>query len=145
MGKTNNKIIQFIVSIFKYHFQVFPNIMSSGVRWGLLQSYLTLALFFVALYFPLQPKVGEPMTIVNYIAYGCLGIGILLLLYSAFLVIRFTLAGSLGGTEKDNATKEDLTSAKTQITNDIQELTRSVNRLTAEIRADRNARRRTRK
>jgi hypothetical protein len=86
--------------------------MWSDVRWGLLQVYLSVALFLVVLYFPFQPKAGEPMAIGNYFAYVFLGFGGLLILYTAFLSYRFMRSGSLKGTLQDNASKKDIVDLK---------------------------------
>ena len=101
-------IKQGAIWLHRYHLKVLPKIMWSDVRWGLLQSYLALAFFFIALYFPFQHKAGEPMTIANYFAYAFLALGGLLALYVAFLGFNFMRRGSLKGTLQDNASKQDI-------------------------------------
>lgn len=136
MPKLFIKTISAFRWLYRYHFQILPNIKWSDVRWGLLQVYLSVALFFVALYFPFQPKAGESMSVANYFAYVFLGFGGLLIFYTAFLVYRFMRGGSLKGTLQDNASQQDIMNLVDKIDN----LSSEIHNLVIEIRQDRNER-----
>ena len=129
-----------VVGLFKYHFQALPSITHSGVRWGTLQVYLSVALFFVALYFPFQHKAGEPMSVGNWFGYVFLVIGGLLVAYCSFIAYKFLRAGSLIGTPQDSASKQDITDLRRDLVSAINKNTRVITKLVNEIREDREKR-----
>ena len=140
MPKLFIKIISGFIWLYRYHIQILPKVKWSDVRWGLLQVYLSIALFFVALYFPFQPKAGEPMAIANYFAYLFLGVGGILIFYTAFLAYRFMRAGSLKGTSQDNASRQDIIDLGNKLGSKIDNLSIEIHSLVTEIRQDRNGR-----
>lgn len=110
---------------FIYHFKELPRIKESGKRWGIFQFYLTLALFFIALYFPFKHDAGTPMTIGDWVGYIILGIGFVLVLYSIFLGYKYMRV-----TSKDNtATKDDINQLKTELGSKIDETNRLLREL----------------
>ena len=140
MPKLFIKIKSTFLWLYRYHFQILPNLKWSDVRWGLIQTYLSVALFFVALYFPFQHKAGEPMAIANWFAYVFLGIGGFLIFYTAWLGYRFIHSGSLKGTLEDNASKQDIVDLGNKLGDKIDNLSSEIHNLVIEIRKDRNER-----
>jgi hypothetical protein len=128
------KIDAGIIWFFRYHFGILPNLPWSGVRWGLLSMYSSFGLYLMGLYFPLH-EMGKTM-----IAWLVLITGGLFVVYSIFLGYRFMRAGSIIGTSRDNASKQDITDLKKDLITAITNNTNVISELVNEIRQERNER-----
>lgn len=98
-----SKFARLCANFLKRLFQEWPEITSSGVRWGLLQTFLSVAFFSLALFltlFAYSPTGWFQMAVTETFLF----IGLLFLVYSFWLAYKWEKFGSHDPT----ATKEDI-------------------------------------